>query len=74
LIAEDVAKVNPNLVVHQDGQIYTVRYEAVNAMLLKPKLLYKAATFHEVAAFLYPVYTARCSESAFIIFLHEEEP
>ena len=34
LIAEEVAKVNPNLVVHQDGQIYTVRYEAVNAMLL----------------------------------------
>ena len=34
LIAEDVAKVNPNLVVRQDGQIYTVRYEAVNAMLL----------------------------------------
>ena len=34
LIAEDVAKVNPNLVARQDGQIYTVRYEAVNAMLL----------------------------------------
>jgi len=34
LIAEEVAKVNPNLVAHQDGQIYTVRYEAVNAMLL----------------------------------------
>ena len=35
LIAEDVAKVNPALVVHDaDGQIYTVRYEAVNAMLL----------------------------------------
>ncbi len=35
LIAEEVAKVNPNLVVHdKDGQIYTVRYEAVNAMLL----------------------------------------
>ena len=35
LIAEEVAKVNPNLVVHnEDGQIYTVRYEAVNAMLL----------------------------------------
>jgi uncharacterized coiled-coil protein SlyX len=34
LIAEEVAKVNPNLVVHQDGEIYTVRYEAVNAMLL----------------------------------------
>jgi hypothetical protein len=35
LIAEEVAKVNPNLVVRdKDGQIYTVRYEAVNAMLL----------------------------------------
>jgi hypothetical protein len=35
LIAEEVAKVNPNLVVRdKDGQIYTVRYDAVNAMLL----------------------------------------
>src|SRR5262249_29600605 len=35
LVAEDVAKVNPDLIVHdQDGQIYTVRYDAVNAMLL----------------------------------------
>ena len=35
LIAEDVAKVNPELVVRDDaGEIYTVRYEAVNAMLL----------------------------------------
>ena len=35
LIAEDVAKVNPNLVVHDDdGKINTVRYDAVNAMLL----------------------------------------
>jgi len=35
LIAEEVAKVNPNLVVHdENGQIYTVRYDAVNAMLL----------------------------------------
>jgi Chaperone of endosialidase len=35
LVAEDVAKVNPDLVVHdQDGKVYTVRYEAVNAMLL----------------------------------------
>ena len=35
MIAEEVEKVNPNLVVHDgDGQIYTVRYEAVNAMLL----------------------------------------
>jgi hypothetical protein len=35
LIAEEVAQVNPNLVVRdEDGQIYTVRYDAVNAMLL----------------------------------------
>ena len=35
LIAEKVADVNPDLVVHDDqGEIYTVRYEAVNAMLL----------------------------------------
>jgi Chaperone of endosialidase len=35
LIAEDVAKVNPDLVVRdKDGDIYTVRYDAVNAMLL----------------------------------------
>jgi predicted ribosome quality control (RQC) complex YloA/Tae2 family protein len=35
LIAEQVAKVNPNLVVRdKSGEIYTVRYDAVNAMLL----------------------------------------
>jgi len=35
LIAEDVADVNPDLVVNgRDGKPYTVRYEAVNAMLL----------------------------------------
>ena len=35
LIAEEVAKVNRDLVVRdEDGKIYTVRYEAVNAMLL----------------------------------------
>jgi len=35
LIAEEVAKVNPDLVVRdKNGDIYTVRYDAVNAMLL----------------------------------------
>jgi hypothetical protein len=35
LIAEEVEKVNPDLVVHdENGKPYTVRYEAVNAMLL----------------------------------------
>jgi trimeric autotransporter adhesin len=34
-VAEEVAKVNPDLVVRDaDGKVYTVRYEAVNAMLL----------------------------------------
>jgi Chaperone of endosialidase len=35
LIAEQVAEVNPDLVVrNSQGEIYTVRYDAVNAMLL----------------------------------------
>jgi hypothetical protein len=35
LIAEEVAKVNPDLIVRDEkGEIYTVRYDAVNAMLL----------------------------------------
>jgi hypothetical protein len=35
LVAEDVEKVNPALVARDEqGQPYTVRYEAVNAMLL----------------------------------------
>jgi hypothetical protein len=35
LIAEEVAKVNPDLVTHDaKGELSTVRYEAVNAMLL----------------------------------------
>jgi len=35
LIAEEVATVNPALVVRdRNGEIYSVRYEAVNAMLL----------------------------------------
>ena len=35
LVAEEVEKVNPDLVVRDhEGQAYTVRYEAVNAMLL----------------------------------------
>ena len=35
LVAEDVERVNPNLVVRDDeGRVMSVRYEAVNAMLL----------------------------------------
>ena len=35
LVAEEVAKINPNLVVRdKEGKPYSVRYDAVNAMLL----------------------------------------
>jgi septal ring factor EnvC (AmiA/AmiB activator) len=35
LVAEQVEKVNPDLVVRdEDGKVSTVRYEAINAMLL----------------------------------------
>jgi hypothetical protein len=35
LVAEEVEKVNPDLVTRDaKGEVYTVRYEAVNAMLL----------------------------------------
>ena len=35
LVAEEVEKVNPDLVVRgEDGRVMTVRYDAVNAMLL----------------------------------------
>ena len=35
LVAEEVKKVNPDLVTRDTkGEVYTVRYEAVNAMLL----------------------------------------
>jgi hypothetical protein len=35
LVAEDVEKVDPDLVTRDEqGKVYTVRYEAVNAMLL----------------------------------------
>ena len=35
LVAEEVEKVNPDLVARDaEGKVYTVRYDAVNAMLL----------------------------------------
>jgi Chaperone of endosialidase len=35
LVAEDVAQLNPDLVVRdENGNVYTVRYDAINAMLL----------------------------------------
>ena len=52
LIAEDVAAVNPDLVVRdQDGGIYTVRYDAVNAMLLN-EFLKEHSTVQEMKSTL----------------------
>jgi hypothetical protein len=55
LVAEDVEKVNPDLVaLDRDGKPYTVRYEAVNAMLLNEflkahrKILEQEATIAEL--------------------------
>jgi hypothetical protein len=48
LVAEDVAKVDPDLVARDaKGELYTVRYEAVNAMLLN-EFLKEHATVQEL--------------------------
>ena len=50
LIAEEVAQVSPDLVVRDDkGDIYTVRYDAVNAMLLN-EFLNEHRTVNELRA------------------------
>jgi predicted ribosome quality control (RQC) complex YloA/Tae2 family protein len=50
LIAEEVAKVNPALVLpDKDGRPYTVRYDAVNAMLLN-EFLKEHRTVNELRA------------------------
>jgi uncharacterized coiled-coil protein SlyX len=48
LIAEEVAKVNPDLVTRdRQGEIYSVRYESVNAMLLNEFLKQHKALLEE---------------------------
>jgi hypothetical protein len=48
LVAEDVEKVNPDLIVRdKEGKPYTVRYEAVNAMLLNEFLKEHTAFLEE---------------------------
>jgi hypothetical protein len=52
LIAEEVAAVNPDLVVRdRNGEIYSVRYEAVNAMLLN-EFLKEHCTVQELKAII----------------------
>jgi len=47
LIAEEVADVNPQLVVRKDGETVTVRYEQINAMLLNEFLKEHNAALEE---------------------------
>jgi hypothetical protein len=50
LVAEEVEKVNPDLVTHdREGKPYTVRYDAVNAMLLN-EFLKEHRKVHELEA------------------------
>ena len=50
LVAEDVENVNPDLIVRdKEGKPYTVRYEAVNAMLLN-EFLKEHRTVNELKA------------------------
>ena len=51
LIAEEVAEVNPDLVARdKDGEVYTVRYDQINAMLLNEFLKeYKKVEAQQVA-------------------------
>ncbi len=52
LIAEEVERVNPDLVTRDDqGKVYTVRYEAVNAMLLN-EFLKEHSTVQEMKSTL----------------------
>jgi len=71
LIAEEVAAVNADLVVHdENGEIYTVRYDAVNAMLLneflkehqtvqelKKQVAELTVVFHRTGGFLFHAVT-----------------
>jgi hypothetical protein len=66
LIAEEVAAVNPDLVVRdKDGEIYTVRYDQVNAMLLN-EFLKEHSTVQELKNQV-AVLTATVKEQAALI-------
>ena len=66
LIAEQVAEVNPDLVVHdENGEIYTVRYDAVNAMLLN-EFLKEHRTVQKQEATIAEVKTYAASQQASI--------
>jgi uncharacterized coiled-coil protein SlyX len=64
LVAEDVEKVNPDLVArHEQGKPYTVRYEAVNAMLLN-EFLKEHGTVQEQEATIVQLKSAVAKQEA----------
>jgi uncharacterized coiled-coil protein SlyX len=66
LIAEEVATVNPDLVVHdKNGGIYTVRYDAVNAMLLN-EFLKEHKTVQEQGAIIAQIQSNAARQEATI--------
>src|SRR5215471_6411400 len=66
LVAEDVEKVNPDLVVRdKDGKPYTVRYEAVNAMLLN-EFLKEHKTVREQGAIITELKSSAAKQEATI--------
>jgi hypothetical protein len=66
LIAEEVAGVNPNLVVRDENdEIYTVRYEAVNAMLLN-EFLKEHKTVQEQGAIIAQIKSNAAKQEAII--------
>ncbi len=66
LVAEDVEKVNPDLVARdRDGKPYTVRYEAVNAMLLN-EFLKEHCTVQEQGATITQLKSSAAKQEATI--------
>jgi hypothetical protein len=62
LIAEDVAKINPALVLpDKEGKPYTVRYDAVNAMLLN-EFLQRASDSAGTGSDNYRTAKANCTD------------
>jgi uncharacterized coiled-coil protein SlyX len=69
LVAEEVEKVNPDLVARDDqGKVYTVRYDAVNAMLLN-EFLKQHRKVEEQQATIAQVKSTRAEQEATIIQL-----
>src|SRR5438552_5164601 len=74
LIAEEVAEVSPDLVVRDEkGDIYTVRYDAVNAMLLNEFLKEHRKNEEQEATIAELKSTVAQQQKSFVSRLAEQE-